>query len=266
MRNARLGPAGDLSHVAVGPGGVWIVESKWRHDLRGDGAGIPAAVRKASGRRGRRRLAPRPRARRHALHPLVVVWMLDGRLRRPPATGCPSSPGDRTPAVASGHHVGGSASTPDHVELAWDRLLYQAQLRGRRRPAQAHRRVARPSRYPGSQPIHGEWGAEAMAAGTLGTLTVLFTDLVGSTALHDRGSGPTPPTSCGAPRPARAPGHRAQPAARVVKDLGDGIHGPFRSAADAADRAVAIQQAIDRDRPSAARPRCTSGSAWRSAT
>jgi class 3 adenylate cyclase len=80
--------------------------------------------------------------------------------------------------------------------------------------------------------------------GTATTATVLFTDLVGSTALHL----PLGEQAFEALRHAHDQMVREAIAAHggtLVKGLGDGLMASFAGAADAVDAAVAVQQAID---------------------
>ena len=87
--------------------------------------------------------------------------------------------------------------------------------------------------------------ADRGGGGRVETLTVLFTDLVGSTALRSRigeeRSDALRHTHDGLLRDAiTAAG------GRVVKSTGDGVMATFPGAADAVGAAVAVQQAIDR--------------------
>ena len=101
--------------------------------------------------------------------------------------------------------------------------------------------------------------AVAVTAGA-GTRTILFTDMVGSTALRSRlGDGP-------ADEIRRA--HDVLLAevigahsGTVVKGTGDGVMAVFEGAADASACAVAMQQVIDRYRRRNGRYRSRSGSA-----
>ena len=87
--------------------------------------------------------------------------------------------------------------------------------------------------------------ADGGGGGRVETLTLLFTDLVGSTELRTRigeeRSDHLRHTHDGLLRDAIS-----AVAGRVVKSTGDGVMATFLGAADAVGAAVAVQQAIDR--------------------
>src|SRR4051812_35010451 len=81
--------------------------------------------------------------------------------------------------------------------------------------------------------------------GGLETVTVLFTDLVGSTSMAAR-VGPAAADELRSEYFAALREAIVGTGGREVKNTGDGVMAVFGSAAGAVDCAVAIQQAIDR--------------------
>ena len=83
-----------------------------------------------------------------------------------------------------------------------------------------------------------------MGASTIGTMTVMFTDLVGSTELRSRIGEDAAEVLRAAHDAILADAIRAHDG-RVVKHLGDGLMATFASAAAGVAAGVAIQQGID---------------------
>jgi len=91
---------------------------------------------------------------------------------------------------------------------------------------------------------------ELSAGQTFGTVTILFTDLVGSTELATR-VGPTPADRVRQEHFALLRGVLAKHGGTEVKTLGDGLMVTFPGAAAGVGGAIAIQQALFRRNGSA---------------
>src|SRR5262249_45537839 len=97
---------------------------------------------------------------------------------------------------------------------------------------------------PATRALQAELREDEAAAAPRGTVTLLFTDLVGSTELLDALGDEDAERLPRAPfpiLPAVAPSH----AGREVKSLGDGLMVAFSSTIDAAGCAVGIEQAVE---------------------
>jgi len=116
---------GDIDHLAIGPGGLVVVETKWtswRTDLANDSSSFNGAAKAVTERARRLRLVLTPQLRSAPVYSVVVVW-------GPEVGGDTQVPAAGTTTVLAGAHLEGWLNAlPDaHVsqaaiDAAWKRV------------------------------------------------------------------------------------------------------------------------------------------------